>query len=43
MRKLCIDELGGVKMKKKVFYNMKKPIFFTAHFWATPLALHLRR
>jgi hypothetical protein len=30
IRKLCTDELGGVKMKKNSFCNLKKLIFFTA-------------
>jgi hypothetical protein len=33
MRKLCTDEVGGVKMKNNAFYNSKKHIFFTALFW----------
>jgi hypothetical protein len=35
MRKLCTDEVGGVKMKKNeknVFFNLKKGIFFTVFF-----------
>jgi hypothetical protein len=36
MRKLCIDEVGGVKMKKNeknLFCNFKKHNFFIALFW----------
>jgi hypothetical protein len=36
MRKLCIDEVGGVKMKKNeknLFCNFKKRNFFIALFW----------
>jgi hypothetical protein len=36
MRTLCIDEIGGVEMKKMAkiaSYNSKKHIFFTASFW----------
>jgi hypothetical protein len=37
MRKLCIDEVGEVKMKKSekkhVLQFEKKHIFFTALFW----------
>jgi Na+-transporting methylmalonyl-CoA/oxaloacetate decarboxylase beta subunit len=33
MRKLCTDEVRGVKMKKKTYCNSKKRIFFTALFW----------
>ncbi len=29
-------------MKKSTFYNSKKLIFFTALFWAAPLALHFK-
>jgi hypothetical protein len=31
--KLCTDEVGGVKMKKTAFYDLKKRIFFTALCW----------
>jgi hypothetical protein len=36
MRKLCIDEVGGVKMEKnekKSVLQFEKSIFFTALFW----------
>jgi hypothetical protein len=33
MRKLCTDELGGVKMKKTAFYDLRKRIFFIALSW----------
>jgi hypothetical protein len=36
MRKLCIDEVRGVKMKKNeknLFCNSKKRIFLIALFW----------
>ncbi len=33
LRKLCTDEVGGVKMKKNTFCNSKKRIFFIALFW----------
>jgi hypothetical protein len=42
MRKLCTDEVEGVKTKKNAFYNSKKRIFFVALFGLAPLALHFR-
>jgi hypothetical protein len=46
MRKLCTDEVRGVQkknlMKKNTFCNSKKRIFFTALFFAAPLALHFK-
>ncbi len=41
VRKLCIDEVGGVKMKKikeNVFCNLKKTFF--SNFFFPPLALN---
>jgi hypothetical protein len=33
MRKLCIDEVGGVEMKKKGKKSVLKHIFSTALLW----------
>jgi hypothetical protein len=43
MRKLCIDEVGGVKMKKKKKFKVlqyEKTYFLYCSFWAAPWALH---
>jgi hypothetical protein len=37
MRKLCTDEVGGIKMKK-----MEKTYFLYCSFLAAPLALHFQ-
>jgi hypothetical protein len=42
MRKLCTDEVGGVKMEKNVFCNLKKRIFFTVLYLAALLALYFK-
>jgi hypothetical protein len=45
MRKLCIDESRGVKMKKnekKSVLQFKKTYFLYCFFLAAPLALHLK-
>ncbi len=40
-KKLCINEIGGVKMKKKsCFAIQKKHIFLYCSFLPAPLALH---
>ncbi len=41
-RKLCTDKVGGVKMKKNTFYNLKKRIFSLLHFLAAPLVSHFK-
>ncbi len=36
MRKLCTNEIGGLKMKKsekKVCFTFEKPVFFIGLFW----------
>jgi hypothetical protein len=43
MRKLCADEVGGVKMKKnekKSVFQFEKIYFLNCSFLAAPLALH---
>jgi hypothetical protein len=45
MRKLCIDKVGGVKMKKnekKLIFQMKKTYFPYYSFLVAPLALHFK-
>jgi hypothetical protein len=47
MRKLCTDEVGGVKMKKnekkrKSILQFEKPYFLYCSFLAAPLALHFK-
>jgi hypothetical protein len=45
MRKLCIDEIGRVKMKKnekKRVLQFIKAYFYYCSFLAAPLALHLK-
>jgi hypothetical protein len=45
MRKLCTDELGGVKMKKKekMCFVIRKNLFsLLLFFLASPLALHFK-
>jgi hypothetical protein len=45
MRKLCIDEIGGVKMKKqekKAHFVIQKNVFYFFIYFATPLALHFK-
>ncbi len=47
MRKLCSDEVRGVKVKKNekksVLQFEKKSIFFTANFWAAPFGFAFQR
>jgi hypothetical protein len=46
MRKLCTDEIGGVKMKKnekKTRFTIRKNIFSLLLFVAASLALHFKR
>jgi hypothetical protein len=46
MRKLCTDEIGGVKMKKnekKTCFVIRKNVFSILSFLAAPLALHFPR
>jgi hypothetical protein len=41
MRKLYIDEIGGVKTKKiNCVLQYEKTYFLSCSFWAAPLALH---
>jgi hypothetical protein len=46
MRKLCTDEVGGVKMKKngkkKHILQFEKPYCLYCSFLAAPLALHFK-
>jgi hypothetical protein len=45
MRKLCTDEVGGVKMKKNEKKNMffnSKMYFFYFSFLVVPLAFHFK-
>jgi hypothetical protein len=45
MRKLCIDEVGGVKMKKnekKTCFAIRKTYFLYCSFLTDPLALHFK-
>jgi len=45
LRKLCINELQGVKMKKnenKTCFAVRKNVFSLLIFWAGPLALHFK-
>jgi hypothetical protein len=45
MRKLCTNEVGGLKMKnneKNAFFNFLKNVFFLLLFLAAPLALHFK-
>jgi hypothetical protein len=41
MRKLCTDEVGGVKMKKNAFC-IEKMYFLYCSFMAASLALHFK-
>jgi hypothetical protein len=41
MRKLCIDEVGRVKMKKTCFAIRKEYVFYCS-FLAAPWALHFK-
>jgi len=40
MRKLCTDEVAGVKMKKNAFCNLKKPYFLYCSLLAAPKRSH---
>jgi hypothetical protein len=45
MKKLCIDEVGEVKMKKNeksAFCNSKKTYFLYCSFLVAPLDLHFK-
>jgi hypothetical protein len=42
MIKLCIDEIGGVKMKKKHVLQFEKHVSFVFSFLVVPLALHFK-
>jgi hypothetical protein len=46
MRKLCADEVGGVKIKKNekknTFCNSKNMYFLYCFFVVVPLAFHLK-
>jgi hypothetical protein len=44
MRKLCIDKIGGIKMKqkKKHVLQFEKTYFLYCSFLTAPLALHFK-